>query len=607
MTEAVHPRPQLVRDHWTDLSGQWAFAYDDTGEGLDAHWWEHTGPFEREITVPFPPESGASGIGDRGAHPILWYRREFHAEPGAQERVLLHFGAVDYRATVWVNGHVVATHEGGHVGFHADVTHALRPGADQVVVVRAQDDPRDPAQPRGKQYTADEPAGIWYHRTSGIWQPVWLETVPAQHIRSLRWTPDVADGSVELRLRAAGHGERSARVVLRLGDEVLADSTVRVPEGGELAERISVPAARDGQQFERLLWSPERPVLIDAEITLLWQGKAVDRGRSYLGFRDTSVGGGHFLLNGRPYFLRMVLEQGYWPETHLGAPSADALRREVELIKSLGFNGVRVHQKAEDPRFLYWCDRLGLAVWGEMASSFDFSPVAIERFTREWTEVLERDASHPSIVTWVPLNESWGVPDIATRDDQQRYAAALAGLTRALDPSRPVISNDGWEHVDSDVWTVHDYAPSGAVLRQRYGGDPASLPEVLAGLRPGGRAIHVTDDEWRGQPVLISEYGGISYAPAEGDLWSGYSTADSAADLVERYRDLTTALLGCPGIAGFCYTQLTDTEQETNGLLTAAREPKADPAVLRAITAAPARSVAAESVGEAGDGAEKSE
>ncbi|MBB4689507.1 glycoside hydrolase family 2 protein [Amycolatopsis jiangsuensis] len=598
MTDPVHPRPQLVREHWTDLCGQWEFGYDDTDEGRDGHWWRGRDAFSRTITVPFPPESPASGIGDRGEHPILWYRREFRVAAKPGERVLLHFGAVDYRATVWVNGHVVTTHEGGHVGFHADITAALRPAdEDQVVVVRAEDEPRDPTQPRGKQHSDDAPTDIWYHRTSGIWQPVWLETVPARHIEALRWTPDVPDGSVALRLRARVKRNESAavRVVLRLGEETLADSTFRLPEGGELTERIAIPAARDSRSGGRLLWSPEHPALVDAEITLLSEGAGADSVRSYFGLREVGTSDGHFLLNGRPYFLRMVLEQGYWPQSQLTAPSGEALREEVELIKSLGFNGVRIHQKVEDSRFLYWCDRLGLAVWGEMPSSFAFSPSAIDRFSREWTEVLERDASHPSIVTWVPVNESWGVSEVATRRDQQDYVAALYRLTRALDPSRPVISNDGWEHVSSDIWTVHDYAPAGDVLRRRYA-DPAAINDVLRTIRPGGRRLHLGDVRRDGQPIMLSEYGGVSYAPGD-ELWYNYSTAASADDLVERYRDLTTALLDCAAVAGFCYTQLTDTEQETNGLLTAAREPKADPAVLREITARPARSVAAELLG----------
>ncbi|RJQ92354.1 glycoside hydrolase family 2 protein [Amycolatopsis panacis] len=588
MTDPVHPRPQLVREHWTDLCGQWWFGYDDADEGWDGHWWRDSAHFDRTITVPFPPESPASGIGDRGEHPILWYRREFRVAPGPGERVLLHFGAVDYRATVWVNGQVVVSHEGGHVGFRADITAALHPaGEEQVVVVRAEDEPRDPAQPRGKQHSGDAPTDIWYHRTSGIWQPVWLETVPARRVESLRWTPEVSEGSVALRLCARGkrNDRLAARVVLRLGEEILADSTFRVPEGGELTERIALPAARDSRRSGRLLWSPEHPALIDAEITLLHEGVAADAVRSYFGFREVGTADGHFLLNGRPYFLRMVLEQGYWPESHLSAPSAEALREEVELIKSLGFNGVRIHQKVEDPRFLYWCDRLGLAVWGEMPSSFAFSPTAIDRFSREWTEAVERDASHPSIVTWVPVNESWGVSEVATRADQQDYVAALYRLTRALDPSRPVISNDGWEHVSSDIWTVHDYAPTGDVLKRRYA-DPSTIDEVLRTIRPGGRRLHLGDVRRAGQPIMLSEYGGVSYA-ADDELWYGYSTARSPEDLVERYRDLTGALLDCAAVAGFCYTQLTDTEQETNGLLTAAREPKADPAVLREITSRP--------------------
>ncbi|HEY8372156.1 MAG TPA: sugar-binding domain-containing protein [Pseudonocardiaceae bacterium] len=594
--DGIHPRPQLVRERWHDLCGTWQFAFDDDDRGLDEGWASRPDPFDRAITVPYPPESKASGIGDPTFHPVVWYRRTFHvADEDRAGRVLLHFGAVDHRARVWVNGHLVATHEGGHTPFSADITPALHPGdAEQVIVVRAEDRPRDLTQPRGKQYWKPDPEIIWYHRTTGIWQPVWLEPVPTTRLAALRWTPSVTRGSLGLHATLTGpDADRAAlRVRVRHGDELLADDTYRVRDTEVEREIVLV---RAGEDQYRHLWWPEHPVLLDVELTVLVDGTEVDRVTSYAGLREVGWADGRFLLNGRPYYLRMVLEQGYWPESHLAAPGPEALRREVELIKELGFNGVRIHQKVEDPRFLYWCDRLGLLVWDEMPSAYEFSPTTVERLVREWTEVVRRDVSHPCVVAWVPLNESWGVPGIANDTAQQHCAAMLYHLTRTLDPTRPVISNDGWEHVRSDIWTVHDYTPSGATVRARYG-TPEAVRHALREGRPGGRRVHLGDPVYKGQPVVLSEYGGLSYAPHRGERWFGYATVGSAEEFLQRYTELTTAILDCPDIAGFCYTQLTDTEQETNGLLTADRKPKLDPAAVRRVNTRPAAAVGLEEV-----------
>jgi glycosyl hydrolase family 2 len=271
------------------------------------------------------------------------------------------------------------------------------------------------------------------------------------------------------------------------------------------------------------------------------------------------------------------------------------LRREVELIKELGFNGVRVHQKVEDPRFLYWCDRLGLVVWGEMANAYEYSVDGVARFTAEWLEVVRRDLSHPSVVTWVPVNESWGVPALAADPRQRHFLESLYHLTHAVDGTRPVISNDGWEHATSDIWTVHDYSPSGDDLTKRYGTDDAVAAAVGRDW-PGPKPVHLGDPVRDGQPFMVTEFGGLSYVPAAGDRWFGYSTVANAEDLVAAYERLVVALVGSDQVAGFCYTQLTDTEQEVNGLLTEAREPKVDPAMIRRINTLPAESVPTESL-----------
>ena len=600
----LHPRPQMTRERWEDLGGPWQFTVDDGDEGVAERWYLGDAAFDREIVVPFPPESRSSGIADTGFHPVVWYRRTFTApRPGGRGRLLLHFGAVDYRADVWVNGLFVGRHEGGHTPFTLDVTGSLRPdGAEQVVVVRAEDRPDDVSQPRGKQDWRPEPHGVWYHRTTGIWQPVWLERVPDLHVTDVHWVADVprAAVGVELRLSRVPRQPVTVRIRLGLGEELLAEQTVSMADD-VLHHTIALPAARNGQDLSRLVWSPHSPTLIDTQVTVLDDGRddtlddgaAVDEVRGYLGFRSVGFADGKFLLNGRPYFLRLVLEQGYWPDTHLAAPDADALRREVELVKELGFNGVRIHQKVEDPRFLYWCDRLGLLVWTEMPSAYTFSSTAIERLTREWLEVVRRDRSHPCVVTWVPLNESWGVHDVETVPAQQHYVSALYHLTKALDPSRPAVGNEGWEHTDSDIWGVHDYAGTGDGLRERYG-DAAAIERSLREGRPFRRRVVLGDVLRQGRPIVLSEFGGLSYLPSPGEKWFGYATVGSAEELVDRFDDLVTALLDSTELAGFCYTQLTDIQQEDNGLLTEDRVPKVDPRLIHAILNRPSRAVPGE-------------
>ncbi|MEU8872109.1 sugar-binding domain-containing protein [Streptomyces javensis] len=584
---AGHPRPQLVRDpDWRDLGGPWRFAHDDEDRGRADRWMDPatSAPFTGTVTVPYPPESAASGVADTGFHPVLWYRRTIDVpRPAAGRRLLLHFGAVDHRAEVWLNGRPVGRHEGGHTGFTCDLTDAVERDGEQTVVVRAEDQPLDAAQPRGKQDWRREPHVIWYHRTSGIWQPVWLEEVPAEHITLLHWTPEVAHARVRCRLRLGHWPRRRLTVTVRLtrGERVLAEQRTLI-EGQEAEFDVALPALRHGQDLDGLLWSPEHPQLIDAvvELCVAADGTPVDRVTSYLGLRDIGWDDGVFLLNHKPYFLRFALQQGYWPASHLSA-SADALRRDVELAREIGLNGLRVHQKIEDPRFLYWADRLGLLLWEEMPSAYAFGAQTVERVVAEWTEAVSRDLSHPSIVAWVPINESWSVPNPALVPAQRHFIDALYHLTKALDPSRPAVSNDGWEISAADIWGVHDYTQHGDVLRERYG--HASLRQGEVAERwPGAKRLTLDGVRHQGQPVVLSEFGGATFEPAEGAEWFGYDTVATKEDFAERLADLVAAAVDS-GLAGFCYTQFTDTEQEINGLLTPDRQPKIPVAELREI------------------------
>ncbi|HVM31005.1 MAG TPA: glycoside hydrolase family 2 TIM barrel-domain containing protein [Candidatus Limnocylindrales bacterium] len=599
----MHPSPQLRRQDWLDLSGRWGFAHDDGDIGLMQGWNDRADPFDRVIEVPYPPESRLSGIHDPDEHPVVWYRRGFRLSevPGYSrgKKLLLKFGAVDYSACVWVNGHFLTRHEGGHSSFTVDITAALEDGDEQVLTVRAEDQPHDLTQPRGKQYWESRPADIWYHRTTGIWQPVWLEAVEATHVEHLSWTPDTRRGRVGVSVRLNREPDREMRMRLRLSIEgqVLADDTYLV-QHQESGREIRLEPAAGHLHRHRLLWSPKHPNLVDAEVVLQDRhGGVIDVIQSYVGLRSVEAADGLFLLNGQPSYLRLVLAQGYWPDSHLAAPSVEALRHEVEMIKALGFNGVRIHQKVEDPRFLYWCDRLGLFVWAEMANAYAFTENAVKRLTNEWMQVVRRDYSHPSIVTWVPFNESWGVPDLPGDQAQRDFVRGIYHLTRALDPTRPVIANDGWEHLVGDIWGIHDYALDGTVIRNRYG-TPEALDEALQGRPQYHRAV-LDETARAGQPVVLSEFGGITFAPQPGVPWFGYGSVANEDAFLERYEDLLMAVLDSPGLAGFCYTQLADTEQETNGLLHADRTPKLDPEIVRAITSRPSRAIPGDAISAA--------
>ncbi|MFJ1584826.1 glycoside hydrolase family 2 protein [Streptomyces sp. NPDC088197] len=587
---AGHPRPQLVRDpDWHDLCGPWLFAHDDADTGRAERWMDPavTEPFTTTITVPYPPESKASGVHDTGHHPVVWYRRSLDLRRPASGRLLLHFGAVDYRAEVWLDGRPAGRHEGGHTGFTCDLTDVLDGDGEHVLVVRAEDQPLDAAQPRGKQDWRRDPHVIWYERTTGIWQPVWLEEVPEEHVTVLHWLPDVAHARVGCRVRLSRwpRGPRDLTVRLTVGERVLAEQRIRT-EGQETAFDISVPALRHGQDLDDLLWRPEKPHLVDAAVTVTdpADGTRLDQVSSYLGLRDLGWDDGVFLLNHRPYFLRMALQQGYWPESHLAAPG-EALRRDVELAKELGLNGLRIHQKIEDPRFLYWADRLGLLLWEEMPSAYVFGAPTVERVAHEWTEAIRRDLSHPAIVAWVPVNESWSVPNPALVPEQRHFMDALYHLTKALDPTRPAVSNDGWELSAADIWGVHDYTQHASVLADRYG--HAALRQGAFTERwPAGKRLTLEGVRHQGQPVVLSEFGGATFEPADGENWFGYDTVATEEDFTARLDALVTAAVDS-GLAGFCYTQLTDTLQETNGLLTADREPKVPTETVRAIVGRP--------------------
>ncbi len=556
-----YPRPQLRRQAWMSLNGWWDFAFDFSCSGEERGLPQGRG-FDRRILVPFPPESKLSGIGFRDFMNCVWYRRSFRIpESWKGKRILLHFEAIDYRAKVWVNGRKVGSHEGGYTPFSFDITAYLKEG-ENLLVVKAEDDPRSGLQPRGKQSPRYASYGCIYSRTTGIWQSVWLEPVPQVYITSYRVFPEIESSTagVEVFLNTYPKGLRLRLTAYLKGR--------RVGRAEKFASRTNVFQLK----LKKLsLWEPSSPTLYDLKIELLRGSRVVDRVEGYFGMRQIRAEGNKILLNGKPVFLRMVLDQGYYPDGIYTAPSDEALRRDIEIAKAAGFNGARLHQKVFERRFLYWADRLGYLVWGEFADwGLQLNrPAAARIMASQWLEVLQRDFNHPSIIGWCPFNERWSASDAPV-------VRHIFRLTKAFDPTRLVIDSSGGFHVvDPDVYDAHNYEQNVRKFAEAFAGLLKKPPEVFVN---GGPARNVP---YKGQPYFVSEYGGTWWNPGQKDrkAWGYGRRPKSSKEFLDRYRKLTEALLFNPAVAGFCYTQLYDIEQEVNGLYTYQRKPKFDPAI----------------------------
>lgn len=578
----AHPRPQLLRPLWCSLDGEWEFAFDDANQGLAGKWYVDF-DFPLRIQVPFPYQASASGIGTTAIHEIVWYARNFIVPPTwASGDLLLHFGAVDYRTEVWINGELVGRNCGGHVPFALNIAPWLRPGENRVVL--RVEDRQDPAQPRGKQSASGRPVRIYYHCSTGIWQTVWLEPVNAVRIDFLHFIKTEPDGTLVLdALLHAPFGAWRAEleVLASLDDDrVVARCTAST---GSACIRLETHIAG------ALAWSPEQPHLYRLRLRLFHQEQLLDSLESYVGLRTISLQDGKFCLNSRPTFLLMVLDQGYWPDSLIAAPSDAALRGDVAWIKRFGFNGVRKHQKIENERWLYWCDRLGLMVWEEMPNARSWSGTSEESLLSEWERAIARDLNHPSIVAWVTVVESWGFPALKRHPEQQAFLERMVTRTRMLDPQRPVVDNDGWEHTDlTDLCTIHDYTHPVEKLLARYASCAATgIPPEHGWYRD--KPLFLPGGCYRGQPVILSEVGGFLTTPPlqssekPDRLFDYYDTSQNAVQLAEKYQALMEGLASLNFLAGVCFTQLTDIAHETNGLLTPERAPKLAPTWLAAL------------------------
>ncbi len=558
-----YPRPQMVRNDWESLDGKWHFRFDERNIGEKEHW-EEGFESKLEINVPFTYETSASGIGEEKQVQVIWYSRSFLVTDLSKD-TLIHFEGSDYTTDVWINGVYIGENHGAYHRFTFNITNALQIG-NNIVTVRVKDG-YSKEQVRGKQRWKDQNFGCWYTQTTGIYKSVWLERVNGVHVKQIHFVPDLSADKLRFSIRLIRFQPRLAvKIVVSYNGTQVAESSAPVSEA-LFQGALDIPVA--DQHF----WTAETPDLYDVTVYLYENKKIIDTVGSYFGWREIKAEGQKLMLNGKPLYLKMVLDQGYWPESGLTPPDTEALYEDIRLTKAMGFNGVRKHQKIEDERYLYLADVMGLYVWCEMPSMYAFSESSVRFITQECSTVIARTYNHPSIITWVLFNESWGIPNVSKSVRQQSQTLAMYYAARAIDMTRPIISNDGWEHTKSDILTLHNYTQDPQALREGY------VAEELATKRsPIQERLPFSQGfGYENQPIVFSEYGGVACVEdTDGNSWGYGEPAGDAEELLQRFTALTEVLQSLPYCSGYCYTQLTDVEQEVNGLLRADRTPKVD-------------------------------
>lgn len=549
-----HPEPIWERSSWENLNGTWEFAFDHGRSARDRGLYRSEEKLPLEILVPFCPESRLSGIEYKDFIDAVCYRRHFEiSKERLDGRIFLHFGAVDYKAYVYINGELAGTHLGGYASFALDITKLVREG-DNTVFVWALDDIRSGRQPRGKQSGQFASAGCDYTRTTGIWQTVWLEFLPMEYIKYAKYFPDVNAGTLTVIGETVGKGKLS-----------IASSYEGVPTGSAEVDCVGGGFTATIKLTEKHLWELGKGGLYDLVLTF-----GDDTVKSYFGLRSIALDGMKFRLNGKSVFQRLVLDQGFYPDGIYTAPTDADLEKDIELSMACGFNGARLHQKVFEARFLYYADRHGYMVWDEMGNwGFDCGAAqATEIYLNEWMEVVARDFDHPSVIGWCPFNETWSYMQ---KDGTNTLLSTIYNMTKMYDPTRPVIDTSGGYHFVTDIYDVHDYDQNPDNLRKHY--EKLSEGEIFDWLAT--RTPSMTQ-KWKGEPVFVSEYGGIGWKTDGTDGWGYGKNPEGEEEFVTRFTRLTHVLLDNPLIMGFCYTQLYDIEQEINGLYTYERVPKFD-------------------------------
>lgn len=605
-----YPRPQFVREgNWINLNGEWDFSFDDADIGLKERWYkkENSKNFDRKIIVPFCFQSKLSGIEDNSFHDIIWYRRVFDIPKKFNDKkVLLHFGAVDYRCFIYLNGECVGSHEGGYVGFSLNITKFLE--GSNVLVVRVEDPSDDLEIPRGKQFWKTEIETIFYQRVSGIWQTVWVEFLSQDYsIDNVKITPDIEKSEVifEVNIEGQGFPKLSLGINILSGNQSIAQDSINLDFIGKIGSRKNKKVLKEKIELlskrmfydnpfrfrfkvkipedQLVLWDINSPNLYDFSLKIQNDetGEIYDEISSYFGMRKISLGDGNnqkrIFLNDKPLYQKLFLVQGYWPDSLYTPPSDEHIKRDIQFVIDFGFNGLRTHQKTFDPRFLYWCDKMGVLVWGEIGNCYRFSVKSQLRLINEFVAEIERDYNHPSIIAWVPLNEGWGVSGAEKDPKRGYYTSSLYFLIKSIDSTRLIIDDDGWWHTEhNDICTRHFYSTTDLL--------PATLDEEISSHKTSAPKPYLKPSEYKGEPIIYSEIGGFGFDFKEdiSKKWGYGGLIEDPEELFERVLTLLKEFdVRKEWIQGFCYTELYDQFQEINGLLTFDREPKFPPKKLK--------------------------
>lgn len=550
-----YPRPQQFRADYEILNGKWNFAFDENNDK------DYSGGVsgQLEINVPFVYQTEASGINVQKRVDCVWYSREvvLDAKQAACD-VLLHFEGSDYKTEVWVNGKRAGEDKGAYHRLTFDVTPFVQEGKN-VVAVKVTDD-YDVEKPRGKQRWKDENFGCWYVDTTGIYKTVWMEFVSHSRLENLSVQGNVDTNSITVTYDAVNCGYADGGYEVR---------TCVTYEGKPVAEITCPLTAETGGTAlwlgdEVHLWETGCGRLYELSVTLIKNGKEIDNIRSYCGVRKIEAKEGKILLNGKPLYQKLVLDQGYWKGSDLTPPSEEALVKDITDMMDMGFNGARKHQKVEDERFLYYADLYGYLVWAEMPSMYKNTEKSRAVFAEEWTLAVLQQKNHPCVITWVPFNESWGIEDVLFDVTVQNFVNDVYHLTKLLDDTRLVITNDGWEHTLSDVLTIHNYEQDGKTLHSWYD----TLEKCCAHNWPEGRkGAFANGYGYKGQPVMITEFGGTAFVKdTVGINWGYGQGVKDDEEFLRRFEGLVTAIDDVPFMCGYCYTQVTDVQHEVNGL-----------------------------------------
>jgi beta-galactosidase/beta-glucuronidase len=595
-----YPRPEAKRENWITLNGEWDFEFDPLHQGLK-NGFASKPVLSKKIQVPFVYQSKLSGIDSQEFIDTVWYSRKVNIpEKYWKNNIILNFGAVDYECTVYINGNYCGFHRGGVTPFYFDITTFLSDdkNEEQLIVVHVFDPPFDKEVSKGKQATEERFHGCDYQTSTGIWQPVWLEFVNEVYLdRSdyfIRADPNT--GIVQVQMQIKGNNARAPVLEAQVFDGDTPISEIGFNMGNWLNK------FQDPQQIELTvdkskieLWSPSNPKLYTVKFNAIdgdsdEDDVVLDQMIGTFGFRTFEVKGDQIYLNGEKIYLKQPLYQGYWPKGLWTPPSDEAMKRDIELTLEMGYNSLRLHQKVEDPRLLYWADKLGVLIWGEFANARSGSARTKDNFTREWSEAVRRDRSHPSIIVWVPINESWGTGDL-TQKSNQEWLKSLYYLTKTMDPTRPVVDNDGWEHVKTDICTIHDYSLADVYEKTYPEQKPADMVEFIDKL-PRGKPVYAPGCKHTDVPITISEWGGwglnIDDPNAKPDKFTCWGYQGILYKSFDEILNMYEATIKClvkrkDWIVGHCYTEFNDQYQEMNGMLTFDRRPKGDLKRLKAI------------------------